>query len=457
MCTKRIVFLLLLLSSSNLFAQPIEISIKVLQAFSDQAKLYRYTGTSTQLIDSAWQEVPGTYRFFLDSTYVKGLYKINVGKSISFDIVVNNEPLIDVSTVVYAPDDSLKSECSFENKVYWQFEKHKKRHKQHLWLLNSLIGFYSDSASLKTTIQREIELQELSQHNFAEELVDQHPTLLASKLIRLEQNPISAKLLQSKEMHRQNLAITWWENIDLTDVAILNAPALSSRLWSYIEAFFNEDFDKEEQDSAFINGIEQLMALDMGQDLKKELRNNLIKGFLNSSYPSVTEYLETQSFGTLLPIRQKSAADLISQGPSTKVGDKAYNFEVTLKDGSRAYISDINAKYILVIFWSSWCPNCIEALPRISEYYNQYHSKGLEVIAVSLDDDHDADLWNSYIDNLGLNWINIREPYAIGNEIFYMYKVEETPMMFLLSKDLTIVSRPATRRQLRARLRKIFN
>ncbi len=457
MYTKVIALLLLLSSSFSLFAQPIEISVKVLQAFSDQAKLYRYTGTSTQLVDSAWQEAPGTYRFFLDSTYVKGLYKINVGKNISFDIVVGNEPLIDISTVVYAPDDSLKSEFSYENRVYWQFEKHQKRHKQHLWLLNSLIGFYADSSSFKTTIQREIELQELSQHNFAEQLVGQHPNLLASKLIRLEQNPVLAKLLQFKELHKQNLAVTWWRDIDLTDAAILNAPALNSRLWSYIETFFNEDFDKEEQDSAFINGVEQLMALDITKNLKAEFRNNLIKGFLNSSYPSVTEYLETQSFGTLLPIRQKSAADLISQGPSTKVGDKAYNFEVTLKDGSRVYISDINAEYILVIFWSSWCPNCIEALPRISEYYNQYHSKGLEVIAVSLDDDHDADLWSSYIENLGLNWINIREPYAIGNEIFYMYKVEETPMMFLLSKDLTIVSRPATRRQLRARLRKVFN
>lgn len=456
MYTKRIALLFLLFSSFNLFAQPIEISIKVLQAFSDQAKLYRYTGTSTQLVDSAWQEAPGTYRFFLDSTYVKGLYKIIVGKNISFDIVVNNEPLIDVSTVVYAPDDSLKSEFSYENRVYWQFEKHKKRHMQHLWLLNSLIGFYTDSASFKSTIQGEIELQELIQHNFAEELVGQHPNLLASKLIRLEQNPISVKLLQSKEMHKQNLAITWWGNIDLTDAAIINAPALSSRLWSYIEAFSNEDFDKEEQDSAFIIGIEQLMALDMRQNLKKELRNNLIKGFLNSSYPSVTEYLETQSFGNLRPIRQKSAADLIQQGPSTKVGDKAYNFEVSQKDGSRGFISDINAEYILIIFWSSWCPNCIETLPRISEYYNQYHSKGLEVIAVSLDDDHDADLWNSYVENLGLNWINIREPYTIGSEIFYMYRVEETPMMFLLSNDLTIISRPATCRQLRARLRKIF-
>ncbi|MDD2278853.1 MAG: thioredoxin-like domain-containing protein [Bacteroidales bacterium] len=455
MYTKKIALLFFLFSSFSILAQPVEISVKVLQAFSDQAKLYRYTGTTAQLVDSAWQGSPGTYSFFLDSAYVKGLYKINVGKNISFDIVVNNEPVIDVCTVVYAPDDSLKSENSLENRVYWQFEKHKKRHKQHLWLLNSLIDFYPDSASFKTSILKDIEMQELSQNNFANKLASQYPNLLASKFIRLEQKPLHTNLLYPNNMARQSPASKWWGSIDLADAAIVNAPAFSSRLWSYIELFFNDDFDKEEQDSAFISGIEQLMKLDMKQGLKKELRGMLLDGFVDSSYPSVTEFLETNSFGTLPPIRQKSAADLIPQGPRVKVGDKAYNFEVSLKDGSKVYLSDINANYILVIFWSSWCPNCIEALPRVKELYTQYHPKGFEVIAVSLDDEDD--LWNSYIKSFGLNWINMREPITIGSELLYMYKVEETPMMFLLSKDLTIISRPATRRQLRARLRKIFN
>ncbi|HPF92771.1 MAG TPA: thioredoxin-like domain-containing protein, partial [Tenuifilaceae bacterium] len=78
----------------------------------------------------------------------------------------------------------------------------------------------------------------------------------------------------------------------------------------------------------------------------------------------------------------------------------------------------------------------------------------LEVIAVSLDDEDE--LWDGYVKSMGLDWINMREPVADGSEILYMYKVEETPMMFLLSKDLTIISRPATRRQLKAKLRKLL-
>jgi thiol-disulfide isomerase/thioredoxin len=444
----------LLFSFSGLKAQTVEISVEVLQAFSAQAKLYQYEGSNTLLVDSAWQEAPGKYKFKFDSALTRGLYRFNVGKNISFDIVINNEQSIDIQTVVYAPNDSLKSTNSTENTVYWLFDNYKRKHKQHMWLLNSLADFYPDSASFRGTIVREIQRQERKQYDYAKNIVNQYPNLLASKIILLEQKPIDKQAYHQKTKLEQNMATIWWSDIDLTDRAILNAPAFSARLWQYVESFYSENFDKEEQDSVFIDGIDKLLHLDMAIEAKVKIREMLISGFVNSSYENVVEFLETEVFGTLPPIRQKSAGNLISGGPSIKIGDKAYSFKIPMKDGSSVDLKDLNADYKLVVFWSSWCPHCIETLPRINEIYNEYRSKGLEVIAVSLDDEDE--LWDGYVKSMGLDWINMREPVADGSEILYMYKVEETPMMFLLSKDLTIISRPATRRQLKAKLRKLL-
>ena len=444
----------LLFSFSGLKAQTVEISVEVLQSFSAQAKLYQYEGSNTLLVDSAWQEAPGKYKFKFDSALTRGLYRVNVGKNISFDIVINNEQSIDIQTVVYAPNDSLKSTNSTENTVYWLFDNYKRKHKQHMWLLNSLADFYPDSASFRGTIAREIQRQERKQYDYADNLVNQYPNLLASKFILLEQKPIHKQAYHQKPKLEQNMATIWWSDIDLTDRAILNAPAFSARLWQYVESFYSENFDKEEQDSVFIDGIDKLLHLDMAIEAKVKIREMLISGFVNSSYENVVEFLETEVFGTLPPIRQKSAGNLISGGPSIKIGDKAYSFKIPMKDGSSVDLKDLNADYKLVVFWSSWCPHCIETLPRINEIYNEYRSKGLEVIAVSLDEEDE--LWDSYVKSMGLDWINMREPVADGSEILYMYKVEETPMMFLLSKDLTIISRPATRRQLKAKLRKLL-
>ena len=66
----------LLFSLTGLKAQTVEVSVEVLQAFSAQAKLYQYVGSNTLLVDSAWQEAPGTYKFKLDSALTLSLIHI---------------------------------------------------------------------------------------------------------------------------------------------------------------------------------------------------------------------------------------------------------------------------------------------------------------------------------------------------------------------------------------------
>ena len=38
-------------------------------------------------------------------------------------------------------------------------------------------------------------------------------------------------------------------------------------------------------------------------------------------------------------------------------------------------------------FWASWCAPCREAMPHMDRLFRQYHTQGLSVIAVSVDED----------------------------------------------------------------------
>jgi len=94
-----------------------------------------------ELIDSVYFTSPGVFQFTLHPGYQQGLYKVNIGKGISLDVVVGGEPLIDVSTVVYAPNDSLKSIHSKENALYWEYLNVKKTTGT-TWLANRFVdGF----------------------------------------------------------------------------------------------------------------------------------------------------------------------------------------------------------------------------------------------------------------------------------------------------------------------------
>jgi peroxiredoxin len=435
-------------------SQSVAIQLKVLQGFSPQAKLYIYRGSQVELVDSSRQIAPGEYSFTLQSGYDQGLYRIDIGKGTSINVVVSDEPIIDISTVVYAPEDSLKSIHSKENCIYWKYQREKKKHGQHTWLLRSLMDFYPDSVMFYNLLIRELENQNSKLYNLAKLLYTENSNLLSAKLIFTEQRPIIPRLFPSEEQALLYKDI-WWQGIDFSDTRLLNSPALANRVWGYVELLFSDNYDKEEQDQAFIQGIEKLMALDMQIDIKENIRMLLIDGFVNSDYLEVVEYIETTSFNGLTLLREPAKLTSDKDHPRINLGEKAYDFFVIQNNGKKVKLSKIKAQYKLLVFWSSWCPHCIESLPRIADVYNIYKDKGLEVIAISIDEEET--IWKDYVNKMNLSWINIREQYSPDSKLLKMYGVEETPKMFLLSKDLTIISRPATRRQLEVKLKRLLN
>jgi len=56
---------------------------------------------------------------------------------------------------------------------------------------------------------------------------------------------------------------------------------------------------------------------------------------------------------------------------------------VTL-EGRPIQLDSLRGKVVLVNFWATSCPGCIKEMPGMAETYNQYKSKGFEIIAVAM-------------------------------------------------------------------------
>lgn len=48
-------------------------------------------------------------------------------------------------------------------------------------------------------------------------------------------------------------------------------------------------------------------------------------------------------------------------------------------------IAEIKGQWTVLNLWASWCAPCIVEMPQFQNLHNEYKSKGLQVIAVSLD------------------------------------------------------------------------
>ena len=56
-------------------------------------------------------------------------------------------------------------------------------------------------------------------------------------------------------------------------------------------------------------------------------------------------------------------------------------------EGRHFKLADLKGKVVLIDFWATWCVPCVEAMPALKKLYEKYKEKGLEILAVSIDED----------------------------------------------------------------------
>ena len=74
------------------------------------------------------------------------------------------------------------------------------------------------------------------------------------------------------------------------------------------------------------------------------------------------------------------------QGEPSLRGRKPKNFELTL-DGKPAHLSDLRGKVVVLNFWATWCPPCVDEAPSLNALQHRIAPLGGTVLGVSVDED----------------------------------------------------------------------
>ena len=76
------------------------------------------------------------------------------------------------------------------------------------------------------------------------------------------------------------------------------------------------------------------------------------------------------------------------QGEPSLAGRKAKDFAVQIPGA--AHLSDLRGKVVILNFWASWCPPCLEETQSLNKLQQDISSKGGVVLGLSVDEDKAA-------------------------------------------------------------------
>ena len=106
-----------------------------------------------------------------------------------------------------------------------------------------------------------------------------------------------------------------------------------------------------------------------------------------------------------------------------RIGTAAPDF--TVRDADHTVtLSQFKGRIVVLNFWATWCPPCIEEMPSLVEMQQRMKDKGVTVLAVSVDVDDSN--YRRFLRDHAVNLLSVRDADQKSNSLYGTFKFPET-------------------------------
>jgi cytochrome c biogenesis protein CcmG, thiol:disulfide interchange protein DsbE len=117
-----------------------------------------------------------------------------------------------------------------------------------------------------------------------------------------------------------------------------------------------------------------------------------------------------------------------------ELGTKAPDFTAFTLDSipKEKRLADYRGKVLMINVWATWCLPCRVEMPSIEALNKAYASKGLQIVAVSIDDPGTDSTIRAFVKQYGLTFEVLHDAQG---KISDLYDVTGYPETFIIGKD----------------------
>lgn len=131
------------------------------------------------------------------------------------------------------------------------------------------------------------------------------------------------------------------------------------------------------------------------------------------------------------------------------------DIELADRNGQQRKLSEVDSKVVLIYFWSATVPTqTMFNLDVLKPLYEDFHKKGFEIYAVSLDTDKAA--WAQVVKEQNMPWVNVCDARGAASPYVSLYNIGALPGAYILNDGQFVDGEIVDEASLRTLLKKLL-
>lgn len=458
------------------FGQGYEIKVKITGLQDTTIILGHYLNKSMYPDDTARIDKKGYGVFKGEKALPGGMYLIYLPSTRYFEMILGDDQEFFLETDTMDFINTLSYKGSVENQLFLDFQRF-------------MIGLRKEADSIQSRLKRansEAERENLyaqskrindTRIEYIEKIGSEHPDLFVSKFLKttldiiVPDPPIDANgnIIDStwQYFYYRN---HYFDNFDIADPRLLRTPLYEEKVMNYITKIVPQipdslilEVDKLIEKSRSDSNLFRYMLITLFNYFGKSnyMGMDAVQIHIADKYYITDAWWSDPKFIADLKERvEKSKPLLIGKiAPDIELVQvpaehflKAEHDSVMKKYphvGVHFNLHQIDAEYLVLMFWEADCGHCKTAVPKLHEMYkNSLKKQGIKVLAVStLFGEEGKVKWIDFVNTHKLyDWINAWNPYSYDFKI--KYDILTTPQIFILDKNKKIVAKKIAAEQI---------
>ncbi len=457
---RKICFIILLIIPFTSYAGKTgyNIRIKIDGAPDSLLLLASYFGAQTVIIDTAFLDSKGYFDFSGKEDLDRGIYIVaGERKSKYFEFIVNDEQNISFETSMDDMIVDMKIKGSAENQQFFEYLLFNTKKYQEMESLQKSLARLKDNKDSTKIVNDKMMIINEAVSDYKLNFIKDYPNTFIAVFFKAMQDveipdaPILENGHEDSTFAYRYYKSHYWDNIDVTDDRLLRTPLFHSKLDKYLKKVLIQNPDSMSKDIDILiekSASNEIMFKYLIQYITYEYETSTIMGFdAVFVHMAETYYMNDRAYWVNPTVKENIEKRAKKLKP-IMIGQIAPNLVMLDTNMKPVSMHHIDKKYTILLFWDTDCGHCKTETPKLVKYYNENKERlNLEVFAVCSDTSM-ADM-KKYINEKGMNWINVNGPRAYTKDYHELYDIYSTPVIYILDENKKIIAKRLLTDQLR--------